>query len=178
METLTDQDRKDARALLDDVLLYVDEMKKESSAGYALERLFAKTFASRRDAMSADFGGWMLCCDFDGVIHSYASGWQGAAEIPDDPIPGAFEWLDSLIQAKIRVCIYSARSCQPGGIEAMQAWFEKHGYDTGQLEFPLVKPPANMTVDDRCFRFEGDYPSVDWIKRFQPWYKMGGDTNV
>ena len=34
-----------------------------------------------------------LCVDFDGVIHSYISGWKGADVIPDPPVPGAIEAL-------------------------------------------------------------------------------------
>jgi hypothetical protein len=30
----------------------------------------------------------ILCLDFDGVLHSYTSGWKGAAVIPDPPVPG------------------------------------------------------------------------------------------
>lgn len=31
-----------------------------------------------------------ICVDFDGVIHSYDSGWTGATDIRDEPIPEAF----------------------------------------------------------------------------------------
>jgi hypothetical protein len=33
------------------------------------------------------------------------------------------------------------------------------------------KPAAWLTIDDRCFRFEGDFPSAEWIRRFRPWNK-------
>jgi len=35
----------------------------------------------------------ILCLDFDGVIHSYSSGWKGADVIPDPPVPGAFDFI-------------------------------------------------------------------------------------
>lgn len=35
----------------------------------------------------------ILCVDFDGVIHSYTSGWQGETIIADPPVKGALKWL-------------------------------------------------------------------------------------
>jgi hypothetical protein len=47
----------------------------------------------------------VLCLDFDGVIHGYQSGWQGANVIPDPPVPGAIEALLTYTEHFI-VCIH------------------------------------------------------------------------
>jgi len=67
----------------------------------------------------------ILCLDFDGVLHSYESGWKGAAEIPDLPVDGAIAFL---LQAmgRFTVCIYSSRSHQWGGKRAMRRWLQNH----------------------------------------------------
>jgi len=66
-----------------------------------------------------------ICLDFDGVLHSYESGWKGIDVIPDPPVPGAFEALAKYV-GHFRVCIYSSRSSAPEGIDAMKAWAVKH----------------------------------------------------
>lgn len=124
----------------------------------------------------------IICVDFDGVIHSYKSGWQGACSIPDPPVPGAFDWLETIINhtdsgtgdKTFEVCLYSSRSKEIAAIEAMKRWFIAEGFSPdllSQMKFPTQKPPANMTVDDRAFCFEGNYPTVEWLTSFRPWNK-------
>lgn len=67
----------------------------------------------------------ILCIDFDGVLHSYTSGWQGASQIPDPPVPGAVEFLLEARQ-KFTVAIFSSRSHQWGGKRAMKRWLKRH----------------------------------------------------
>lgn len=61
----------------------------------------------------------ILCLDFDGVIHSYVSGWQGANAVADPPVKGAFTFIKNALN-HFDVYIFSSRSNQPGGIAAMQ----------------------------------------------------------
>lgn len=68
----------------------------------------------------------ILCLDFDGVIHSYASGWKGAAVIPDPPVPGALEFILDADAAGWDVHIHSSRSHQWGGKRAMRRYLWEH----------------------------------------------------
>jgi len=135
----------------------------------------------------------ILCLDFDGVCHSYTSGWQGVETIPDPPV-------DDMWSALLRyhtyfdIHIHSSRSGQPGGIPAMMHWFDKHcpikgpaesAYDTGgttvyyntagdtvlKLSFPRDKPPAFLGMDDRVMLFTGAWPDAQDLLAFKPWNK-------
>jgi hypothetical protein len=124
----------------------------------------------------------ILCLDFDGVCHSYESGWKGADVIPDEYVPGLFEFLEA-VKDDFDVQIFSSRSHQEGGKEAMLVWFmeqrklwrsrgNKPPVDTPlSLSFPDVKPPAFVSIDDRCLLFTGSWPSVESLKDFKPWNK-------
>jgi hypothetical protein len=67
-----------------------------------------------------------------------------------------------------------------GGIPAMLAWIEKnarleHG-DRGfrwvsSLNYPTVKPPARVSLDDRAITFTGKWPTAKELLEFKPWYQ-------
>jgi hypothetical protein len=137
----------------------------------------------------------ILCLDFDGVIHSYTSGWHGANFIPDPPVPGAMFFIIDA-HKHFEVHIFSSRSHQEGGKAAMQAWLKYwlfKEFDEGKYpkkltdgtsmdwdevnwacqgcQWPDVKPPALVTIDDRAITFKGVFPAIEALKNFKPWNK-------
>lgn len=124
----------------------------------------------------------ILCLDFDGVLHSYTSGWKGADVIPDPPVDGAMRFLWDAGE-HFRVAIFSSRSNQPGGLAAMRRWITDHFREhwagdrtacddkLAELEWPLEKPAAMVTIDDRAITFTGQWPSIETLKGFKPWNK-------
>jgi len=115
----------------------------------------------------------ILCVDFDGVIHSYKSGWCGMDFIPDPPVPGALEWIEEIIREGFaEIAIYSARSKSPEGLNAMKEWFREYAPDlVRELSFPTEKPAAFLTIDDRAICFQGTFPTPDEMAAFTPWHQ-------
>jgi hypothetical protein len=161
-------------------------------AGYSFTTVFLDAFVMRgwffvdtltlsfgTDSKEHDMGKPILCLDFDGVIHSYSSGWKGADVIPDPPVAGAFNFIRDADRT-FDVHVFSSRSHQPGGIDAMRAWFvewdksatqEYRGCITEYISFPDHKPSAMVSIDDRALMFDGTWPLVEELRRFQPWNK-------
>lgn len=121
----------------------------------------------------------ILCLDFDGVIHSYKSGWKGESIIEDPPVEGALDFIKEALQ-HFRVMIYSSRSGTPTGILAMKGWLNGHcrcyAHERGgrdfwwlDIEWPTSKPSAFLTIDDRAIQFTGTFPHIDVILNFKTW---------
>jgi hypothetical protein len=110
----------------------------------------------------------ILCLDFDGVIHSYKSGWQGATVINDPPVEGALEFVIRAL-LDFQVVVFSSRSHQIGGITAMREYMSAYGFPVDQIQFGTNKPSALVTLDDRAVTFTGNWPSVEDLLNFKPW---------
>lgn len=142
----------------------------------------------------------ILCIDFDGVVHSYASGWKGVDVILDPVVPGFFEWTRMASQF-FELCIYSSRSKEPAGRKAMSRWLVDRFFEAypggstkdssstpegtitfmfpdgehSELTISHSKPAAFLTIDDRAIRFEGNWAAAELspeaLLLFQPWNK-------
>jgi hypothetical protein len=122
----------------------------------------------------------ILCLDFDGVIHSYTSGWKGANVISDPPVEGAIAFMLGALD-HFSVVIFSSRSNQRGGLVAMHTWLRKHAgaawYESPgncgleDVKFVTEKPAAFVTIDDRALTFTGVWPDMETLKAFKPWNK-------
>lgn len=121
----------------------------------------------------------ILCIDFDGVIHSYERGWQGG-EIYGTVTKGFWDWALKA-QDYFKLVVYSSRSKEPGGPFAMSQWLSQQWDGPGEapvidIEFACEKPPAFLTIDDRCVRFDGLWtaPELDpeSLRSFQPWMNL------
>lgn len=114
----------------------------------------------------------ILVLDFDGVLHSYDSGWKGANVIPDAPVPGAVDFCHEAAK-HFDVRIVSSRCKLAGGSAAIESWLEANGFPADELLVSRdgAKPAAFVTIDDRAITFDGEWPDVARLLEFRPWNK-------
>lgn len=106
--------------------------------------------------------------DFDGVIHSYTSGWKGTDVIPDKPTEGIKEVIDNLRNKGYEVVIVSTRCVEEKGIEAIKLYLSTNNIEVDDIM--AHKPPALVYVDDRAINFNGDTSNlVEDICNFKSW---------
>lgn len=129
----------------------------------------------------------IICLDFDGVLHSYKSGWMGAEIVVDPPVVGAMKALMTYLDEGYEIHIFSSRTGQSGGLDAMRFWLrgnlEKHLRKNGrrrdadrvreivnhEINWPREKPAAHITIDDRGYQFAGTFPTIAEIEEFVPY---------
>ena len=106
-----------------------------------------------------------VCLDFDGVIHSYQSGWQGETTIADPPIHGVDRAI-SRLRKDYRVVVHSARCRSEEGRFAVEKWLAKNRIEVDEV--CENKPPAFVYVDDRAIQFKGNWSAtIADIKSFR-----------
>lgn len=108
--------------------------------------------------------------DFDGVIHSYTSGWKGNDVIPDPPVPGIREAIAEIRAAGYEVVVVSTRCSSILGLNAIERYLEKHDIVVDGIR--MEKPPAIVYIDDRAICFDGNPATLlGKIQTFKPWNK-------
>lgn len=108
--------------------------------------------------------------DFDGVIHSYTSGWKGEDNIPDSPVPGIREAIQNIRLSGYRVVVVSTRCCTASGMGAVRYYLRHH--DITVDDVMSEKPPAVCYIDDRAVCFDGHPETLlEKIVNFKPWNK-------
>jgi hypothetical protein len=107
-----------------------------------------------------------ICIDFDGVLHSYSKGWQGATVL-ELPVPGAQAFVRRLQSLGFEVVIQSTRAATSQGYAAIRGWLHEHHF-TGDITVTHEKPMAVLYVDDRGYRFTGSFDEVESFMAANP----------
>lgn len=115
----------------------------------------------------------IIVFDFDGVIHSYTSGWQGIDVIPDKPVKGIRETL-AILMVDYKIIVVSSRCSESEGIAAIGDWLREHDIKVDGIQ--ATKPAAFLTIDDRAITFKGCETLIDDIKNFKP-YREDANKN-
>lgn len=117
-----------------------------------------------------EFRGSTIAIDFDGVIHSYQSGYTGDVPI-DPPVEGILEFIQGLRAAGVKVIIHTCRADTVARKEAVFKWLWEHRFPP-DIPITNVKPDtARWFLDDRAVRFEGDVSTLLEQMRREPWHK-------
>ena len=129
-----------------------------------LDRVFDSTYKLRSRAFVTQAGKKTIALDIDGVLAQHSKGAFQAGQI-GDPVPGALEFVQRLLDNDYKVVIYSAR---PVGL--IYQWLNQHKFPS--LQISEGKPVASCYVDDRAITFIGDFNNIlQEILNFRPWWE-------
>jgi hypothetical protein len=142
------------------------------------------------EAGVSNIGAKVVAVDFDGVINSYISGWEGSTET-DAPVLSAAESLKTFYERGYKVIIFSTRANTQEGIDTIREYLRKHTENNelaDTIEITNQKPIADMYIDDRAIPFNGDWEeTLKRIEEFKPWteksltwsgYPLQGRTKI
>ena len=107
--------------------------------------------------------------DFDGVIHSYKSGWCGSNVIPDPPVDGIKKAIDDIRANGYKCVVVSTRCAESKGLQAILKWLADNNIEVDDVR--AEKPPAIVYIDDRAICFDGKSDELlGKIENFKTWY--------
>lgn len=110
--------------------------------------------------------GKRVMLDFDGVLHSYLSGYD---PVPSDPpVEGAQGFCRWLIVMGFRPVVFTTRGDTEEGRAAVKAYLAEHGFP--EMPVTNLKFKAMIYVDDRGYRFTGDFSDLKTL------IKMGAES--
>lgn len=103
-----------------------------------------------------------IALDFDGVIHSYESGWTG--DTPIDPsVEGIKEFMQQLVNDGQILKILSTR--KPNEIEKWLINYDLNKYITS---IHNIKIATKIYIDDRGCNFNGDFVNtLNFVNTFR-----------
>jgi hypothetical protein len=116
-----------------------------------------------------------VALDFDGVLHGYSKGWQDGS-IYDPPVEGAQAFVSQLLDAGVNVVIYSTRASSFSNRVAMMGWLRRYGFPDNDWSENITdsKPMCRVMLDDRAVTFDGEFPPIETLTKFEPWMKRSG----
>lgn len=114
--------------------------------------------------------------DFDGVIHSYTSGWQGVNVIPDPPINGIADAIADIRRTN-EVVVVSIRCAVPKGKQAVEDYLKKYHIEVDAVTAGYLDPinyeiilPAELRGRTReAIKISAPSDSIEWWRRRQLW---------
>lgn len=98
-----------------------------------------------------------IAVDFDGVIANISE----EHDVLGDPIPGAIDGLNRLVDSGYDVVVMSSRAGYDDGRELIERWLEQNG--APPIEVTALKIPAEYYLDDHALQFTGwenDLPAI------------------
>ena len=104
----------------------------------------------------------MVAIDFDGVLNCY-EGWKTDMHLTREPVRGSLKFVNRLLDAGYGVVIFTCRE-----MKSVYAWLRDN-------KFPMItvtnhKPAAKVYIDDRAYRFDGNFEAAfDAVSR-EPWW--------
>ena len=100
-----------------------------------------------------------ICVDFDGVIAEFTDDLNDFGSL----IPGAPEAISELKALGYRIIIYTARPSHQEHKERLASYLQTHGIPFDEINtnshcaWETEKPVADLYIDDRALRFEGNW---------------------